>query len=256
MSHSTMESKQCEDGANNQNCVLVGECKPLSSYQGVCTFVMARKPDVHIIMVEHRNYPTIDGDFLHSREQMEEGWNMHRTVCGPGEMEVGILMVEETKVERCLRQICYSLFVTIHEKGMVNVLFGYHGWEHNPIVWAMKKYPKSKYIQLYGICAIINAIYCSKSAEHNVADLKCIQVIVTVMKEFSTKEFFENGVLAIENIIDEDWGNASLLVNKLKNNIDFICEVVMNNGANLLLSLSAELWNAIILELILKYSKE
>ena len=139
---------------------------------------------------------------------------------------------------------------------MIHVLLMYPGGEHNPIVWAMKKYPKSKNIQLYGICAIINAMYCSKSAEHNVADLKCIRVIVTVMKEFSTKEFFENGVLAIENIIDEDQGNASLLVNELKNEIDFIYEVVMNNGANLLLSLSAELWNAIILELILNYSKE
>ena len=76
------------------------------------------------------------------------------------------------------------------------------------------------------------------------------------MKEFSTREFFENGVLAIENIIDEDQGNASLLVNELKNDIDFIYDVVMNNGANLLLSLSAELQNATILELILKYSKE
>ena len=100
-------------------------------------------------------------------------------------------------------------------------------------------------------------MYCSKSAEHNVADLKCIRVIVTVMKEFSTREFFENGVLAtIENTIDEDQGNASLLVNKLKNDIDFIYDVVMNNGANLLLSLLAELRNAIILEHILKYSKE
>ena len=76
------------------------------------------------------------------------------------------------------------------------------------------------------------------------------------MKEFSTKEIIKNGVLAIENIIDEDQGNASLLVNELKNDIDFIYDVVMNNGANLLLSLSAELQNATILELILKYSKE
>ena len=115
---------------------------------------------------------------------------------------------------------------------------------------------KLKNIQLYGISAIVNETYCSKSIEYNVADLKCIRVIVTAMKEFSTKEFFENGVLAIENIIDEDGGNASLLVQELKNSIDFICEVVMNNGGNLLFSLSVELWNAVILELILKYSKE
>ena len=186
---------------------------------------------------------------------MKEGGKMHRSVRELGEMEMGTSMVKETKVERCLRQICYSLFVTRSQKAMINVLFGYPRWEHNPIVWAMKKYPKSKNIQLYGICAIMNATYCSKSAEHNVADEKCIRVIVTAMKEFSTKEFIENGVLAIENIIDEDVGNASLLVQELKNNIDFICEVVTYNGGNLLFSLSTELRNAVILKLILKYSK-
>ena len=117
---------------------------------------------------------TTNEEFLWEREQMEEGWNMHRSVCELGEMEMGISMVKEEKVERCLRQICYSLFVTTCEKAMINVLFGYPHWEHNPIVWAMRKYPKSKYIQLYGIWAIINAMYCSKLAEHNVADIKCI----------------------------------------------------------------------------------
>ena len=76
------------------------------------------------------------------------------------------------------------------------------------------------------------------------------------MKEFSTKQIIENGVMAIENCIDEDQGNASLLVDELKNNIDFIYNVMMNNGASLLLYLMAELWNPIILELILKNSKE
>ena len=104
----------------------------------------ARKPDGHKIMVERRKYITTDGDFLWSREQMEEGWNMQRSVHELGEMEMGISMVKETKVERCLPQICYSLFVTTHEKAMINVLFGYPCWKHNPIVWAMKKYPKSK----------------------------------------------------------------------------------------------------------------
>ena len=56
----------------------------------------------------------------------------------------------------------------------------------------------------------MNDTYCSKLAGHIVADLKCIQVIVAVMKEFYTKEFFEEGVLVIENIVDEDPGNASL----------------------------------------------
>ena len=99
-------------------------------------------------------------------------------------------------------------------------------------------------------------MYCSKSAEHIVADQECIQVIVIAMKEFSTEEFFEDGVLAIENIIDENPGNASLLVNELKNDIDFIYEVVTNNGVNLLLYLSADLQNPVILQLVLKYSKK
>ena len=38
--------------------------------------------------------------------------------------------------------------------------------------------------------------------------------------------------------------------------VHFICEIVTNNGENLLFSLSAEQWNAVILELILKYSRE
>ena len=140
----------------------------------------------------------------------------------------------------------------MHEKATICVLLGYPGGEHNPIVWAMKKYPRSKYVQLYGIWVIINATYCSFSAECIVADQECIQVIVTAMKEFSTEEFFEDGVLAIENIIDENPGNASLLVNELKNDIDFIYEVVTNKGANLLLYLSVELWNAIIIQLVCK----
>ena len=184
---------------------------------------------------------------------MLEGSNMHRSVHELGEMQVGKLMVDETKVERCIRQICYSLFVTTLEKSMIHVLLGYPSHECNLIMWGMRKYPKSKNIQLYGICAIINAMY---SGERKVADLNCIQVIVTAMKEFSTKEIIKNGVLVIENIIDEDQGNASLLVDELKNDIDYIYKVVMNNGASLLLYLMAEIQNAIILELILKNSKE
>ena len=162
----------------------------------------------------------------------------------------------ESGQSRILERNCRTKDVQQHQKATIDVLIRCTSGECNPIVWAMKKYPKSKNIQLYGICASMNATYCSIFAERNVADLKCIQVIVTAMKEFSTKEFFENGVLAIENIIDEDQANASLLENELKNNIHFICEVVTNNGANLLFSLSAELQNAVILELILKYSRE
>ena len=51
----------------------------------------------------------------------------------------------------------------------MKILLAYGG-EQNPIVWAMKKYPSFKYIQLYGIWVIINATYWSKSAEHIVAD--------------------------------------------------------------------------------------
>ena len=45
-------------------------------------------------------------------------------------------------------------------------------------------------------------------------------------------------------------------VKEVNNDIDFIYEVVMNNGANLLLSLSVKLRNVVILELIIRYSKE
>ena len=62
--------------------------------------------------------------------------------------------------------------------------------------------------------------------------------------------------MAIDNIIDINPDNANHLVDELKNNIDFIYEVVTNNGANLLLCLSADLQNAIILQLVLKYSKQ
>ena len=64
------------------------------------------------------------------------------------------------------------------------------GGEQTPIVWAMKKYPSSKDIQLCGIWVIINAMYWSKSAECIVADLKCIQVIITAMKAFPSEKIF------------------------------------------------------------------
>ena len=75
-----MESERCEDEANNQHSVLVGECKPLSTYRAH-TVIMARKPDVHEIVVEHR-WPdiTTDEEYLRRREQMTESWNMHRSV--------------------------------------------------------------------------------------------------------------------------------------------------------------------------------
>ena len=100
--------------------------------------------------------------------------NMVRSVSELAEMQEGTKMVDKMKVERCIRGICYFLFVMTHEKAMIHVLFGYKRHEPNPIMWGMITYPKSKNIQLYGICAIINATYCSKSRERKVADLKCI----------------------------------------------------------------------------------
>ena len=62
--------------------------------------------------------------------------------------------------------------------------------------------------------------------------------------------------MAIENIIDVNPLSSYYLVDELKNNIDFICEVVTNNGANVLLYLLTDQWNAVILQLVLKYSKQ
>ena len=45
VSHSTMESRQCTDEANNRNHVLVGEHKPLISYQVPHNVSYKRQPD-------------------------------------------------------------------------------------------------------------------------------------------------------------------------------------------------------------------
>ena len=107
----------------------------------------------------------------------------------------------------------------------------------NLMVWAMKTYPNSENIHLYGIWMMINAMYWSQSAMTIVANRECIQVIVTAMRAFPTEYFFEDGVMAIENIIDINPLSSYHLVNELSNDIDFIYEVVMNYGANLLLYL-------------------
>ena len=78
--HSTMDSEHCEDEANNRHIVLVGEHKPLISYQGAHTVIMARQPDGREIVVERRAYITTDQDFLQRREQMTESWNMFSSV--------------------------------------------------------------------------------------------------------------------------------------------------------------------------------
>ena len=113
---------------------------------------------------------------------MIESGKMMSSVHQIRNMEDGSSMLEETRVKRCLKEICYSLFVTMCEKAMIRILLDYGG-EQNPVVWAMKKYPSSKNIQLYGIWVIINATYCSKLAERIVANLKCIQVILSYCHE-------------------------------------------------------------------------
>ena len=70
-------------------------------------------------------------------------------------MEEGSVMMCQTKVLAALKGICYTLFVTMHQKVMMKILLDSCG-EQNPAVWAMKKYPSSKDIQLYGIW-VINA---------------------------------------------------------------------------------------------------
>ena len=62
--------------------------------------------------------------------------------------------------------------------------------------------------------------------------------------------------MAIENIIDMNPLSSCYLVDELNNNIDFIYSVVTNNGTDLLLYLLADLQNATILQLVLKYSKQ
>ena len=62
--------------------------------------------------------------------------------------------------------------------------------------------------------------------------------------------------MAVENIIDINPLSSYYLWDELNNDVDFIYEVVMNNGANLLLYLSADLRNAITLQFVLKYFKQ
>ena len=78
--------------------------------------------------------------------------------------------------------------------------------------------------------------------------------ILTAMRAFPTEDFFEDGVMAIENIVDINPDNANILVDELKNDTDFTYEVMTNNGANLLLYLSEDQCNAVILQLVIKYN--
>ena len=104
---------------------------------------------------------------------MFESFNMLMDVKQICDMEEGSVMICETKVLHSLKGICYTLFVTTHQKAMIKTLSDYGG-EQNLIVWVVKKYPSSKDIQLYGTWLIINAMYWSKLAEQIVADLECI----------------------------------------------------------------------------------
>ena len=99
-----MDNTQCKDEANSQHKVLVGERKPLIRYQGACTVAYSRiQSNGQILRTMPWKQINTNEEFLREREQMEEGCNMHRSVCELGEMEMGISMVEEARVERCLR---------------------------------------------------------------------------------------------------------------------------------------------------------
>ena len=248
-----MESEHCEDEANNQHIVQPKLLKNLSNYT-TRTLHHSRMPDGRITVYYGRI--KCDEEYLLETEQFVERMNFLTCNIDIWEMMTGKRMLDETNMERDLEQMCFSLFVTKHGKGMVLMLLCGPYCPHNPLVWAMKTYPNSENIQLYGIWMMINAMYWSQSAPPIVANQECIQVILTAMRAFPTEDFFEDGVMAIENIIDINPDNANHLVNELENDLDFISEVVMNNGTNLLLHLMADLWNSIILQLVLKYSKQ
>ena len=159
-----------------------------SSVSTVYIFYMSRKPDPYgHCMVEYRAIPTKES-VLQRREQMIEMFNMMMDVHQIHDMEKGLVMLSETKVLSCLKVICYSLFVTMHAKMMIKILLDSSG-EQNPVMCATKKFPSSNVIQLCGIWVIINAMYWSELAEHIVADLECIQVIMTAIKGFPSEEF-------------------------------------------------------------------
>ena len=221
----------------------------------------SRMPDGRIMVYYERI--ECDQEVLVETEDFVERMNVLTCNMDIWEMMTSKRMLDETNIEHDLEQICFSLFVTKHGKGMVLILLCGPYCTHNPLVWAMKTYPNSENIQLYGIWTMINAMYWSRIGVNwcdnpppIVADRECIQVILTAMRAFPTEIFFEDGVMAIENIIDINPDNANHLVDELKNDIYFIYEVVMNNGANLLLYLLVDLQNAVVLQLVLKYSKQ
>ena len=157
--HSIMECEHGEEAANTQHFVQPKERRPLSSYTMHYHFE-SRRTDGRI-MAYSWAAPTNE-ECLQRREQLHKSHNLVIFVCQIWEMESGVKMSDETRVVCELEQICYSLFVTKCEKAMIKVLFAHNGGQ-NPIVWAMKKYPSSKNIQLCGTWVIVNATYCCQS---------------------------------------------------------------------------------------------
>ena len=183
-----MEHEHCEDEAPTQHIVQPTEHRPLSSYC-MHSGYRSRKPNPYgCHMVEYGAIPTKESILQLRQEQMIKMAKMMSCIHQIHDMEKGLVMLSETKVLSCLKGICYSLFVTMHAKMMIKILLDSSG-EQNPVMCATKKFPSSNVIQLCGIWVIINAMYWSELAEHIVADLECIQVIMTAIKGFPSEEF-------------------------------------------------------------------
>ena len=131
---STMESEHCEDEANNRHIVQPKLLKNLNHY-APHTHKHSRMPDGCITVYYERI--KCDEEYLLETEQFVERMNYFTSNTDIWAMRTGLRMLEETKVEHDLEQICFSLFVTKHGKGMVLMLLG-GGCPYNPMVWAMK----------------------------------------------------------------------------------------------------------------------
>ena len=140
-------------------------------------------PDGHITV--YHEQIECDEEYLLKAEQFVERMNFFTSITEIWAMKTGLRMLEETRVELDLEQICFSLFVIKCGKGMVFMVLG-GGCPFSPMVWVMKTYPNSENIQLYGIWRMINAIYWSQSALPIVANQECMQVILTAMRAFPT----------------------------------------------------------------------
>ena len=111
VSHSTMESERCEDEANNQHIVQPKLLRNLNHY-APHTRHHSRMPDGRIMVYYERI--ECDEEYLLEREQFVERRNFSHSIIDIWAMMTGERMIEETKVECALEQICFSLFVTKH----------------------------------------------------------------------------------------------------------------------------------------------